>query len=766
MQIYRIATVTYTNAFSIIDHIFVSQSLNGYIHKYYSICDEVDNQSDHVPIVIAFQIELEHSLLTSNLHKVRTSWKKANFDDISEYKSNLDDCLSRIMLPYDCLHCTDVLCTNIKHIESVQLLHDNIISATMEASENIPTTNSKSHKIPGWTEAVQIHKETALFWRSIWLCNNSPRQGVVADIMRKTRAKYHYSIRQVKNKELQYKKQSMARAIAFNNSRDLWTETRKIRKKLSASPNCMDNVTSNENISELFAGKYCDLYNSVSFNDDELEDILNVNAYDVQVKCTDDIVTVLSDNYIHTHSIYVELVSNAINHLKLDKNDCVDGLSSNNFKNGTHLLNVFISLLFSSMLVHGTAPAGLLLSTLVPLIKNKRGNKCDSNNYRAIAISSLLGKLFDIIILKEQYTSLTTDVLQFGFKPHSSTTICTSLLRDTIEYYNEHGSDCYLLLLDASKAFDRVEYIKLFRTLRDRKMCPVVLRLIMNMYINQSIQVKWNSIVSAKCYISNGVKQGGCISPTFFSVYLNRLIETLRKNNIGCRYGSEFMGVYCYADDLSLLCPSFTGIKEMLRTCELYAEEHKILFNAKKSQLLHFTKSSKSKDPQLFMNDGSIIPYVDTCNHLGNTISIKSDKIILDNAVNDLYMRTNCLLSDFSFSECSTLSHLFNTYCMNIYGSPLWKYYDKKLLELFYVAWRKSLRRVWNISNVTHNNLLPYIHNCHPIEVILEKRCSLNIEHKCTGSVIRELCETRDSCNTQFFERKELLYLIEMLCTN
>ena len=66
-------------------------------------------------------------------------------------------------------------------------------------------------------------------------------------------------------------------------------------------------------------------------------------------------------------------------------------------------------------------------------------------------------------------------------------------------------------------------------------------------------------------------------------------------------------------------------------------------------------------------------------------------------------MRTNCLLSDFSFYECSTLSHLFNTYCMNIYGSPLWKYYDKKLLlvlELFYVAWRKSLRRVWNISDV------------------------------------------------------------------
>ena len=75
------------------------------------------------------------------------------------------------------------------------------------------------------------------------------------------------------------------------------------------------------------------------------------------------------------------------------------------------------------MLSHGTAPAGLLLSTLVPLIKNKRGNKCDSNNYRAIAISSIMGKLFDTVLLKLQHASLFTDSLQFDFKPNSSTVI-------------------------------------------------------------------------------------------------------------------------------------------------------------------------------------------------------------------------------------------------------------------------------------------------------------------------------------------------------
>ena len=47
------------------------------------------------------------------------------------------------------------------------------------------------------------------------------------------------------------------------------------------------------------------------------------------------------------------------------------------------------------MVSHGVAPSGLLLSTMVPVPKGKRGNKSDSSNYRAIAISSILGKLLD-----------------------------------------------------------------------------------------------------------------------------------------------------------------------------------------------------------------------------------------------------------------------------------------------------------------------------------------------------------------------------------
>ena len=98
------------------------------------------------------------------------------------------------------------------------------------------------------------------------------------------------------------------------------------------------------------------------------------------------------------------------------------------------------------------------------------------------------------------------------------------------------------------------------------------------------------------------VKQGGCLFPSLFSIYLNILILNLRNGNIGCKYRSEYMGVFGYADDLSLLCSSFTGIKIMLNICEKYAGKYDILFNATKSRLLYFGKDSNNDNVQPVLN--------------------------------------------------------------------------------------------------------------------------------------------------------------------
>ena len=55
---------------------------------------------------------------------------------------------------------------------------------------------------------------------------------------------------------------------------------------------------------------------------------------------------------------------------------------------------------------------------------------------------------------------IMTSHLQFGFKKGHSTTMCSLVVKETIEYYNAHRSTVNCTMLDATKAFDRVQYCK------------------------------------------------------------------------------------------------------------------------------------------------------------------------------------------------------------------------------------------------------------------------------------------------------------------
>ena len=66
------------------------------------------------------------------------------------------------------------------------------------------------------------------------------------------------------------------------------------------------------------------------------------------------------------------------------------------------------------------------------------------------------------------------------------------------------------------------------------------------------------------------------------------------------------------------------------------------------------------------MSHGQIVPYIEKCIHLGNTLNTSStEHALVDNAITDLNIKANNLLSEFSFSEPTTFSRLFQSYCMN-----------------------------------------------------------------------------------------------------
>ena len=113
--------------------------------------------------------------------------------------------------------------------------------------------------------------------------------------------------------------------------------------------------------------------------------------------------------------------------------------------------------MFSALLCYDFAPRLFLRCTMIPIPKGRRSSSSNSDHFRSIAISSILSKILDCVIIDQQSHSLITSDHQFGFKPNSSTVLCTTMLVETVQYYDDYGRQpVYVLQLDAFKAFDRV----------------------------------------------------------------------------------------------------------------------------------------------------------------------------------------------------------------------------------------------------------------------------------------------------------------------
>ena len=172
------------------------------------------------------------------------------------------------------------------------------------------------------------------------------------------------------------------------------------------------------------------------------------------------------------HIVNVNDVENPIKTLKPGKSDGFDGLTSDYLINASPLFYVYLSHLFTDMLYYCFTPKSFCISTMIPIPKGSNKDTSDLRNYRGIALSSLLSKLFDSCIISLNTVVFKSDDLQFAYKKSCSTIQCVSMVTEVIDYYQNNGSPIYMCMLDASKAFDRVNLLTLFKTLYSRGMCP------------------------------------------------------------------------------------------------------------------------------------------------------------------------------------------------------------------------------------------------------------------------------------------------------
>ena len=487
------------------------------------------------------------------------------------------------------------------------MCYTNIVNALYTASCNcIPRKRHNFYKY-WWDQELSALKENAIQSFNIWSAMGKPRTGAEFDSMRFDKLRYK---RTIKAKEADVANQfsdSLNDALIQKNMDAFWNSWRSKFGKGQVS-SAVDGCCDEKSIADKFATVFSSVcvpnspekhdQHRIDFNSRFAQYIANRNEHNL---------------------ITVQLVEKCIRQLKKGKAAGTDHLTTEHISFAHPLLVIQLSLLFRVMLKHGVVPDSFGHGIVIPLVKNQDGDRTTSSNYRGITLSPVISKLFEMVlmILFDKY--LQSNPLQFGFKKGSSTSHALFTLKTVTEHYVNSGSTVNLCALDIAKAFDRVDHYALLKLLMDRQVSKNFIEVLHDWLTKCYVCVRWGGAFSFWFGILAGVRQGGCLSPILFAIYMDVLIVRLKASGYGCQLYGVYFGCLLYADDIMLLSHSLSAMRCMLQICDDFATEYDIRFNTNKSVAMRIG----------VRHNAVCEPFVLSCNKLMFVQSVKYLGIIL-----------------------------------------------------------------------------------------------------------------------------------------
>ena len=285
------------------------------------------------------------------------------------------------------------------------------------------------------------------------------------------------------------------------------------------------------------------------------------------------------------------------------------------------LLHQFFNLCFNS----GLNPTDWDYSNIKPISKKDKDPRDPLNN-RCITIMCCISKIYSKLLnVRLQKYLEDNNILveeQNGFRASRSCidhifSLCT-ILRNR----KAMGLDTFLAYIDYKKAFDSVDRNLLLFKLSKIGVVGKFYCAISSLYQNPKSKVVLNEFETDYFDCPIGVKQGDCLSPTLFAIFINDLAEEIKSSGVGLDLDSDtFVNILLYADDIVLIAKNEEDLQFLLFMVENWCKKWRLEINLTKTNIMHLRSKKKHQSNFMFLFDRQPVPYCASYKYLGCTIN-------------------------------------------------------------------------------------------------------------------------------------------------
>ena len=393
-------------------------------------------------------------------------------------------------------------------------------------------------------------------------------------------------------------------------------------------------------------------------------------------------------------------IERSIKQLKANKSGGPDKLINEFFIHGNQILQSTICNLFNKIFDLGYFPEEWSEGYIIPL--HKKGSINDVGNYRGITLLSALGKLFTRVLNNrlsdwaENYYVLIE--AQAGFRPGMSTTDNIFVLHGLITHILNQGKKLYCTFVDFTKAFDYIVRDNLWYKLIKYGLRGKILDIIKSMYASVKSRVKFCNNLGNEFMCSLGVRQGECLSPLLFSLFLNDIEDEFLKSGMeGLNVNMFKVFLLLYADDIIIFANTAEEMQNSLNLLSSYCERWKLKVNVNKTKVMVFRKGGILPGNLDFYYDGETLEIVSRFKYLGVVFttggSFSDAQNTLAGQAQKAIFTLSKYLQKFTFIPPKHKLDLFDKMILPIlnYGSEVWGFGQANSIERIQLQFCKKL---------------------------------------------------------------------------